>query len=331
MAWSSGSVAPWLVRVSSSSAEEERHTVAPSEVPLLTLNDATVSTSSGTQRERILTVGRVKKNDVILHCKHLPGLVSRRHAQVRARWSGATTVAEGSSGGIAVELRDLGGCNGTFINGERVAKDVWSLVRKGDVVSFGGKEVIASGCETTANAFVYRLVEREGGCPVLEGEAAERVEKSEVQGPCCSSYKMRDTVLDQVEENFTCIICQDFLVGAQCVVPCGHMFCRSCLGPWLKRTRTCPICRQKCSAQVPVRGVDSFLESFLVPLLDASERKLFEERVREDKVPGKQKPQGGQPKKRKVGEVVDLTTPPPSTTRLPRGRDLAGLVYVPNF
>ena len=97
--------------------------------------------------------------------------------------------------------------------------------------------------------------------------------------PCCSSYKLKDSVLEQVEENFECFICRDWVVGTTAMAPCGHLGCAECIEQWLKRNKTCPVCRQKCSSLVPVKTVDSFLEKMLVPLLDQEEMKVFKERV----------------------------------------------------
>jgi len=36
-----------------------------------------------------------------------------------------------------------------------------------------------------------------------------------------------------------------------CCMPCGHMFHTSCLGPWLERKHTCPVCRFKIATRTP--------------------------------------------------------------------------------
>ena len=45
----------------------------------------------------------------------------------------------------------------------------------------------------------------------------------------------------------TCAICQElFHTGASVMqLPCRHLFCTSCLRPWLERSRTCPLCREE--------------------------------------------------------------------------------------
>ncbi|VDP84570.1 unnamed protein product [Echinostoma caproni] len=62
-----------------------------------------------------------------------------------------------------------------------------------------------------------------------------------------------------VKDNFSCPICQGFLVRAR-VLGCGHQFCRECLYRWLKLRRMCPMCRQPVVACVTALFVDTFLD-----------------------------------------------------------------------
>lgn len=39
-----------------------------------------------------------------------------------------------------------------------------------------------------------------------------------------------------------CPICQD-PPNAPIKLSCGHVFCDKCVGEWLERERTCPMCR----------------------------------------------------------------------------------------
>lgn len=40
-----------------------------------------------------------------------------------------------------------------------------------------------------------------------------------------------------------CQICRDLIVACHSLVPCGHLFCGSCIARWLDRQLDCPTCR----------------------------------------------------------------------------------------
>lgn len=43
-------------------------------------------------------------------------------------------------------------------------------------------------------------------------------------------------------ENAICSICHDEL-SSPVVLACKHIFCEECVGEWLEREQTCPLCR----------------------------------------------------------------------------------------
>lgn len=316
----------------------------PERIPLFPRGDVPQpGRTSGTpppSRDFSVRVGRVARSsdDVVLNCESLPGLLSRRHAQFRARFEDPCSPL----------LQDLGGLNGTYVNGRRLEKGVEVVLKRNDVISFGGKESVARAGEQVKNAFVYRVEVRDEdvqwSAAPEEGEDRDS-KRRRVDGdaaattaamPCCASYKLKETVLEQVEESFSCIICQDYLVGAACLAPCGHTFCAGCLMKWEKRTRTCPVCRQKFTDSVPMRSIDQFLESALVPLLEPEERRLYQKRAEEWKRAGKQCGVAKKAARKPTPPTVDLTSSEPEVP-VPRPRpprppgDHQGFVYVPRF
>ena len=50
--------------------------------------------------------------------------------------------------------------------------------------------------------------------------------------------------LDAEATNSACTICmEDQVVGGRAAkLQCGHLFCRGCIGEWLRRNCTCPVC-----------------------------------------------------------------------------------------
>ena len=47
----------------------------------------------------------------------------------------------------------------------------------------------------------------------------------------------------ELEDEMSCAVCQDTIVAAHSLVPCGHCFCGTCLFQWLSRKQICPTCR----------------------------------------------------------------------------------------
>ncbi|OZJ03114.1 hypothetical protein BZG36_03373 [Bifiguratus adelaidae] len=52
-----------------------------------------------------------------------------------------------------------------------------------------------------------------------------------------------------------CIICKDDLHTSTCItkMPCGHLYDKECLVPWLKLHNTCPMCRLSVESEEQVR------------------------------------------------------------------------------
>jgi len=46
-----------------------------------------------------------------------------------------------------------------------------------------------------------------------------------------------------LEDEMSCAVCQETIVAAHSLVPCGHCFCGNCLFQWLSRKQICPTCR----------------------------------------------------------------------------------------
>ena len=57
--------------------------------------------------------------------------------------------------------------------------------------------------------------------------------------------------------------CQDPVVvcGGSPLLPCGHLFCRSCVIEWTTRTDICPVCRMKITAVKAIGSGESQIES----------------------------------------------------------------------
>ena len=57
----------------------------------------------------------------------------------------------------------------------------------------------------------------------------------------------RKTIVEQMEDEFTCIVCQELFIRAT-TLSCSHSFCEYCVHQWMNKKSNCPVCRH------PVRG-----------------------------------------------------------------------------
>ncbi|KAG1106654.1 hypothetical protein G6F42_016663 [Rhizopus arrhizus] len=49
---------------------------------------------------------------------------------------------------------------------------------------------------------------------------------------------------------FQCIICLQPLIASgdqPAAIPCGHVYHKSCLHPWVREHRNCPLCKKACN------------------------------------------------------------------------------------
>ena len=84
----------------------------------------------------------------------------------------------------------------------------------------------------------------------------------------------RKTVVEQMEEEFSCIICQELFVNA-CTLACSHSFCEHCLQSWLSKKNNCPICRHPLRGK-PIRSI--VLDNAISKMVEAMDDKAKEHR-----------------------------------------------------
>jgi DNA repair exonuclease SbcCD ATPase subunit len=75
----------------------------------------------------------------------------------------------------------------------------------------------------------------------------------------------RKTVVEEMEDEFSCIICQELFIRAT-TLACSHSFCEYCLYSWLNKRNSCPVCR--CPVQVqPVHSI--VLDNAIAKMVEA--------------------------------------------------------------
>ena len=105
------------------------------------------------------------------------------------------------------------------------------------------------------------------------------VEKSEKEKEIEETKKHNEGVIDSMQEEFTCVICQELFVVAH-TLTCSHSFCEGCIEQWMKSKKDCPICRKQITAK-PVHSLvlDNAIDKMVEKMNDAAreERKLLKE------------------------------------------------------
>ncbi|KAL6077471.1 E3 ubiquitin-protein ligase rnf8 [Balamuthia mandrillaris] len=126
-----------------------------------------------------------------------------------------------------------------------------------------------------------QLLEKEKETKESEYEAEKRKlqEELEKQRSEAEALKEKSICKDELEEEFTCSICQGLMIHAT-ALECSHTFCGECLSNWLLMKMACPVCR--CEAkQTPVRArsLDNII-SKIVDKLPSEEKEDWLERER---------------------------------------------------
>lgn len=73
----------------------------------------------------------------------------------------------------------------------------------------------------------------------------------------------------QVRDGDGCIICQsDYQAGDRCMhLACGHSFHAECIKPWIRRNRTCPLCRHPTHVTMSMHRAITVRNRFLVRMI----------------------------------------------------------------
>ena len=84
----------------------------------------------------------------------------------------------------------------------------------------------------------------------LKSELASKdrllAEKSEKEKEVEERKRESKGVIDSMQEQLTCVICQELFVQAH-KLSCAHSFCKNSIEEWMKSKRECPVCRKTLS------------------------------------------------------------------------------------
>ena len=111
------------------------------------------------------------------------------------------------------------------------------------------------------------------------------VEKSEKEREAEEAKKQNEGVIGSMQEEFTCVICQELFVVAH-TLSCAHSFCECCIKEWMvaKKRKDCPICRKTITTE-PVHSLvlDNAIDMMVEKMDDSAKeerRQLKESRLK---------------------------------------------------
>ncbi|KAI9282571.1 hypothetical protein BY458DRAFT_496659 [Sporodiniella umbellata] len=94
----------------------------------------------------------------------------------------------------------------------------------------------------------------------LDNLVSQLLEESQndIKGPPPASKRFINTLpaTQALDDNDACIICKDSLKSSSNTVtkmPCGHLFDKECIVPWLELHNTCPMCRYEVESEETVK------------------------------------------------------------------------------
>jgi hypothetical protein len=192
------------------------------------------------------------------HAEHGSTEVYTFANNVRSR-TGCDVAGGGSNqgnGAIAVDFVDLTGLDESPITNRPGKRSKHSR---------GSSHACASG-----DLLVNSAPDGTVAIPASNGDAVAAA------GPAADSK-----LADGMRQQFTCAICQELMIGAYSMVPCGHSYCAGCLVGWLDRHNDCPTCRAKAtSAPIRQHQTDSLVE-MLEPHLQDDEKEVLKDKREE--------------------------------------------------
>lgn len=121
----------------------------------------------------------------------------------------------------------------------------------------------------------------------LKSELASKerllVEKSEKEKEFEKEKKQGVGVIDSMQEELTCVICQELFVVAH-TLTCAHSFCADCINAWMNSKKECPICRKPITTK-PIHSL--VLDNTIDKMVEKMDVQAREERkqLKESRIP----------------------------------------------
>ena len=147
-----------------------------------------------------------------------------------------------------------------YVNGRSLASGEEHVLRPGDAVSFGEP--------VEGHPFVYHWVPRRRDEAAAHAAVAARA-------ALCRPVSLSAEAVARLREELSCSVCFECATAPH-VLPCGHIFCGTCIASWLRgkrvQKRTCPLCRTHAPRSMPSLLAESLMRDFVEPHMAESER-----------------------------------------------------------
>ncbi|XP_034256912.1 E3 ubiquitin-protein ligase RNF8-like isoform X2 [Thrips palmi] len=140
-----------------------------------------------------------------------------------------------------------------------------------------------------------------------ELEEASRAKEAASKNEQQAKQDVIENFGELVESELQCSICNELFVMAT-TLNCNHTFCQECIASWVKKNKTCPICRAPYTQQSRSLVLDNFIDRMVENLSDDL-KKRRREIVEERKVLAHVEDLEANPNKKRKTANVPVTVP----------------------
>ncbi|CAK77621.1 unnamed protein product (macronuclear) [Paramecium tetraurelia] len=177
-----------------------------------------------------ITIGRLDTNKIVINESRLSGL----HCKIK--WDSANNLAQ---------MQDLS-TNGTFIGDQKIGKNNEIILKNGDEIYLLHKSKVP-----ITDIIGFTLV-------------IKSVKEVKVEVQLDEQQQKKIQMLEDMQEDMHCPICDDLIFQCVSLVPCLHNFCGACFSDWMAKSKTCPSCRKDVQSVNKNSMVNNVVERYLL-------------------------------------------------------------------
>ncbi|CAD8085955.1 unnamed protein product [Paramecium sonneborni] len=195
---------------------------------LVSMNGAKISSQDLFDNE--VTIGRLPTNKIIIPDNRLSG------THCKLKWDSINNITQ---------LQDLS-TNGTFIGDQKIGKNNEILVKNGDEIYILHKSKVP-----ISDIIGFTLI-------------IQQVKEVQVAAQLDEQQQKKLQMMEDMQEDIHCPICDDLIFQCVSLMPCLHNFCGACFSDWMAKQKTCPSCRKDVQQVNKNPMVNNVVEKFLL-------------------------------------------------------------------